>query len=122
MSSLSTLIEKDVFEIAAEISKKQTCLYLARGPLYPIALEGALKLKEISYLHAEGFSAGEMKHGPIALIEQNLPIISIIGDDIHAKKTISNLQEAIARGAKVNIFADSNFAILFFPEIILPIT
>ena len=104
-------IQGEVSEIANEIYRKSTCLYLSRGPLFPIALEGALKLKEISYIHAEGFSAGEMKHGPIALIEEDLPVISIIADDIHAKKTISNLREALARGAKIIIFADSSIEI-----------
>ena len=71
-----------------------------------MALEGALKLKEVSYIHAEGFSAGEMKHGPIALIDDGLPVIALIGKDHHSVKTISNLREALARGAKIIIFAD----------------
>ena len=79
---------------------------MGRGPLYPLALEGALKLKEVSYIHAEGFSAGEMKHGPIALIEEDLPVISLLANDNHSVKTVSNLREALARGAKLIIFAD----------------
>ena len=71
-----------------------------------MSLEGALKLKEVSYIHAEGFSAGEMKHGPIALIEEGLPVISLLAKDHHSIKTISNLREALARGAKLIIFAD----------------
>jgi glucosamine--fructose-6-phosphate aminotransferase (isomerizing) len=76
-------------------------LYLGRGPLYPIALEGALKLKEISYIHAEGYPAGEMKHGPIALIDQALPVVALMPDDAHREKTLSNLQEAAARDGRI---------------------
>lgn len=76
-------------------------LYLARGPMYPIALEGALKLKEISYIHAEGYPAGEMKHGPIALIDEHLPVIALMPDDSHRDKTLSNLQEAAAREGRI---------------------
>jgi glucosamine--fructose-6-phosphate aminotransferase (isomerizing) len=76
-------------------------LYLGRGPLYPIALEGALKLKEISYIHAEGYPAGEMKHGPIALIDKNLPIVALMPKDAHREKTLSNLQEAAARDGRI---------------------
>ncbi|HXC16640.1 MAG TPA: glutamine--fructose-6-phosphate transaminase (isomerizing) [Holophagaceae bacterium] len=76
-------------------------LYLGRGPLYPIALEGALKLKEISYIHAEGYPAGEMKHGPIALIDKNLPVVALLPTDQHREKTLSNLQEAAAREGRI---------------------
>jgi glucosamine--fructose-6-phosphate aminotransferase (isomerizing) len=76
-------------------------LYLGRGPLYPIALEGALKLKEISYIHAEGYPAGEMKHGPIALIDQELPVVALMPADAHREKTLSNLQEAAARDGRI---------------------
>ena len=72
-----------------------------RGYSYPIALEGALKLKELAYIHAEGYPAGEMKHGPLALIEDGMPVVVIAPKDEHYKKTISNMQEVIARGAKV---------------------
>jgi len=102
--ALST--EKKIKEIASNIVKSKSCLYLGRGPLFPLALEGALKLKEVSYIHAEGFSAGEMKHGPIALIEEDLPVISLLANDHHSVKTVSNLREALARGAKLIIFAD----------------
>ena len=102
--ALST--ENKIIEIASNIVKSKSCLYLGRGPLYPLALEGALKLKEVSYIHAEGFSAGEMKHGPIALIEEDLPVISLLANDNHSVKTVSNLREALARGAKLIIFAD----------------
>ena len=75
--------------------------FLGRGYSYPIALEGALKLKELAYIHAEGYPAGEMKHGPLALIEDGMPVVVIAPKDEHYKKTISNMQEVIARGAKV---------------------
>jgi len=76
-------------------------LYLGRGPCYPIALEGALKLKEISYIHAEGYPAGEMKHGPIALIDKTLPVVALMPRDAHRDKTLSNLQEAAARDGRI---------------------
>ncbi len=79
-------------------------LYVGRGPLYPIALEGALKLKEISYIHAEGYPAGELKHGPIALIDDDMPVIALMPSDSHRERTLSNLQEAAARDAKVIAF------------------
>ena len=99
-------LEGKIIDIANNITKSNSCLYLGRGPLYPLSLEGALKLKEVSYIHAEGFSAGEMKHGPIALIEEDLPVISLLAKDHHSIKTISNLREALARGARLIIFAD----------------
>ena len=76
-------------------------MFLGRGYSYPIALEGALKLKELAYIHAEGYPAGEMKHGPLALIEDGMPVVVIAPKDEHYKKTISNMQEVIARAAKV---------------------
>ena len=76
-------------------------MFLGRGYSYAIALEGALKLKELSYVHAEGYPAGEMKHGPLALIEDGMPVVVLAPKDSYYKKTISNMQEVIARGAKV---------------------
>ena len=76
-------------------------MFLGRGNSFPIALEGALKLKELSYLHAEGYPAGEMKHGPLALIEEGLPVIVIAPKDKYYEKTLSNMQEVIARGGKI---------------------
>ena len=76
-------------------------MFLGRGFSFPIALEGALKLKELAYIHAEGYPAGEMKHGPLALIEDGMPVVVIAPKDQYYKKTISNMQEVIARGAKV---------------------
>ena len=82
-------------------------LYLGRGSCFPIALEGALKLKEISYIHAEGYAAGEMKHGPIALIDRTVPVIAIAPSGPLFEKTASNLQEAAARGGQVIVFSDA---------------
>ncbi len=93
--------DERIKELATEIAKARDVLYLGRGVSYPIALEGALKLKEISYIHAEGYAAGEMKHGPIALIDDGVPVIVIAPKDDLFEKTASNMQEVIARGAKV---------------------
>ena len=76
-------------------------LFLGRGTGYPIALEGALKLKEISYIHAEGYAAGEMKHGPIALIDEDMPVVAIVPRDAHYEKTLSNVQEVRAREGQI---------------------
>ncbi len=94
-------------EIAREVAEARDALYLGRGTGYPIALEGALKLKEISYIHAEGYAAGEMKHGPIALIDENMPIIVIAPSDHLFDKTASNMQEVIARGGRVIFLSDA---------------
>jgi glucosamine--fructose-6-phosphate aminotransferase (isomerizing) len=94
-------------ELGQEIAKARDVLYLGRGPSFPIAMEGALKLKEISYVHAEGYAAGEMKHGPIALIDENVPIIVIAPHDAVYEKTISNMQESMARGGKVLLISDA---------------
>lgn len=96
--------------IAARIAEARDVLYLGRGNCFPIALEGALKLKEISYIHAEGYAAGEMKHGPIALIDPAVPVIAIVPSGPLFEKTASNLQEAAARGGKVIVFSDAEGA------------
>ena len=96
-----------IAEIARTVAEARDVLYLGRGTGYPIALEGALKLKEISYIHAEGYAAGEMKHGPIALIDENMPIIVIAPSDSLFDKTASNMQEVIARGGKVIFLSDA---------------
>ncbi len=83
-------------------------LYLGRGSSYPIALEGALKLKEISYIHAEGYAAGELKHGPIALIDENMPVIVIAPRDDLYEKTVSNMQEVAARGGQIVLVSDAD--------------
>ena len=90
-----------VEEIAARFHHRTDFLYLGRGINYPIALEGALKLKEISYIHAEGYPAGEMKHGPIALIDEELPVVTIAPHDAVFEKMIGNMQEVKARGGSV---------------------
>jgi glucosamine--fructose-6-phosphate aminotransferase (isomerizing) len=94
-------------EIALEVAKARDVLFLGRGTSYPIALEGALKLKEISYVHAEGYAAGEMKHGPIALIDQNVPVVGVAPTDGLFDKTFSNLQEVLARGGRVILLSDA---------------
>ena len=102
---------EDIRPFITSLSKAQSCLFLGRGALYPLALEGALKLKELSYIHAEGYASGEMKHGPIALIEEGLPVIAILADDEHLPKALSNLMEAKARGAQVLAIATEAAAI-----------
>ena len=107
MAQLPRLLEEvlqnrdEVREVAKGLMNAQHCLYLGRGPQHPIALEGALKLKEISYIHAEGYAAGEMKHGPIALIDEEMPVVVLCPQDTHYEKTLSNLQEVKARGGRV---------------------
>ncbi len=96
----------DIQKIAKSVSEARDVLYLGRGTSYPIAIEGALKLKEISYIHAEGYAAGEMKHGPIALIDENVPVIVVAPHDELFDKTVSNVQEVIARGGKVIFISD----------------
>lgn len=93
-------------ELSQIVAKARDVLYLGRGASFPIALEGALKLKEISYIHAEGYAAGEMKHGPIALIDENVPIVVVAPNDELFEKTASNVQETIARGGKVIFLSD----------------
>ncbi len=99
--------ESQFVSIAQELSKARDVLYLGRGTSYPIALEGALKLKEISYLHAEGYAAGELKHGPIALIDDNVPVIVVAPEDDLFDKTISNMQEVAARGGQIILISDA---------------
>ena len=97
-------LEPALIALAKEWKDARNALFLARGPLYPLALEGALKMKEISYVHAEGYPAGEMKHGPIALIDPELPIVALMPSDRHRDRALSNLQEAAARGGKIAAF------------------
>lgn len=96
-----------ILKIARDVSKARDVLYLGRSSLYPLALEGALKLKEISYIHAEGYASGEMKHGPIALIDENVPVVVIApGNDPMFEKNVSNIKETTARGGKVFLISD----------------
>jgi glutamine---fructose-6-phosphate transaminase (isomerizing) len=100
--------ERPYEALAQWLSKARDVLYLGRGSSYPIALEGALKLKEISYIHAEGYAAGELKHGPIALIDENMPVIVIAPCDDLYDKTVSNMQEVAARGGKIVLVSDAD--------------
>ncbi len=102
------LIDNDVQAIASTFNEAKGSMFLGRGFSYPIALEGALKLKELSYVHAEGYPAGEMKHGPLALIEEGMPVVVLAPRDNYYKKTISNMQEVIARGAKVLLITNKS--------------
>ncbi|MCZ6604502.1 MAG: glutamine--fructose-6-phosphate transaminase (isomerizing) [Alphaproteobacteria bacterium] len=99
--------DEDIAAMAQEIVEATDVLYLGRGSAFPLALEGALKLKEISYIHAEGYAAGEMKHGPIALIDETVPVIVLAPMDKLFDKTLANVQEVIARGGKVVFFSDA---------------
>lgn len=100
--------EKHIADVARELANARDVLFLGRGLNYPIALEGALKLKEISYIHAEGYAAGELKHGPIALIDENVPVIVIAPHDELYDKTISNMEEVAARGGKIVLLTDDH--------------
>jgi glucosamine--fructose-6-phosphate aminotransferase (isomerizing) len=100
--------EGEFEDIAHQLSRARDVLYLGRGCNYPVALEGALKLKEISYIHAEGYAAGELKHGPIALIDENTPVIMVAPRDDLYEKTMSNMQEVAARGGKVILLTSEN--------------
>ena len=114
LKNLPTLIEKtllidnDIQSIASTFNEAKGSMFLGRGFSYPIALEGALKLKELSYVHAEGYPAGEMKHGPLALIEEGMPVVVLAPRDNYYKKTISNMQEVVARGAKVLLITNKS--------------
>jgi glucosamine--fructose-6-phosphate aminotransferase (isomerizing) len=103
-------LEPQIEQLARDLAKSRDVLYLGRGTSYPIALEGALKLKEISYIHAEGYAAGELKHGPIALIDENMPVIVIAPHDKVFEKTVSNMQEVAARGGRLILMTDAKGA------------
>ena len=102
------LIDNDIQAIASTFNEAKGSMFLGRGFSFPIALEGALKLKELSYVHAEGYPAGEMKHGPLALIEEGMPVVVLAPRDNYYKKTISNMQEVVARGAKVLLITNKS--------------
>jgi glucosamine--fructose-6-phosphate aminotransferase (isomerizing) len=102
------LIDNEIQAIASTFNEAKGSMFLGRGFSYPIALEGALKLKELSYVHAEGYPAGEMKHGPLALIEEGMPVVVLAPRDNYYKKTISNMQEVVARGAKVLLITNKS--------------
>lgn len=103
--------EADIKAWAKHFANKHHALFLGRGQHYPIALEGALKLKEISYIHAEGYPAGELKHGPLALVDKDMPVISIAPNDALLEKLKSNLKEVAARGGELYVFADADSAV-----------
>jgi len=106
----SLALEPQLENLARDLAKSKDVLYLGRGTSFPIALEGALKLKEISYLHAEGYAAGELKHGPIALVDENMPVIVIAPRDKVFEKTFSNMQEVAARGGRLILMTDAEGA------------
>ncbi|WP_201864214.1 glutamine--fructose-6-phosphate transaminase (isomerizing) [Microvirga soli] len=103
--------EHQIEVLSRELSKAKDVLYLGRGTSYPLAMEGALKLKEISYIHAEGYAAGELKHGPIALIDETMPVIVIAPHDNIFEKTVSNMQEVAARGGRIILITDEKGAL-----------
>ncbi|MEO5808283.1 glutamine--fructose-6-phosphate transaminase (isomerizing) [Devosia sp.] len=102
--------EHHIEAVAKKLSKAKDVLYLGRGSMFPIAMEGALKLKEISYIHAEGYAAGELKHGPIALVDEAMPVIVVAPSDELVEKTLSNMQEVAARGGKIILITDEEGA------------
>ncbi len=108
LMALALALEPKVAEIAKDMFHARDVLFLGRGAMFPLALEGALKLKEISYIHAEGYASGELKHGPIALIDENVPVIVLAPSDTLFEKSISNMQEVMARGGKVLLISDSS--------------
>lgn len=105
-------IDKGIKELAEDFSEKNHALFLGRGELYPIAMEGALKLKEISYIHAEAYPAGELKHGPLALIDSNMPVIVIAPNNNLLEKLKSNIEEVRARGGRLYVFADQDSGLI----------
>ena len=107
-SKISEVLKKNkkIEKVSKDISVAKSCLFIGRGVCYPIALEGALKLKEISYIHAEGYASGEMKHGPIALIDKKMPVVAICPKNFIFEKNLSNIQEILARGGKVYVITD----------------
>ncbi|EKS28180.1 glutamine--fructose-6-phosphate transaminase (isomerizing) [Afipia felis] len=110
LMSAALALEPQIEKLARDIAKAQDVLYLGRGTSYPLALEGALKLKEISYIHAEGYAAGELKHGPIALIDEKMPVVVIAPHDRVFEKTVSNMQEVAARGGRIILMTDAQGA------------
>lgn len=110
MAGVLNTIQPSIEQLSRDLSRCKDVLYLGRGTSYPLAMEGALKLKEISYIHAEGYAAGELKHGPIALIDENMPVIVIAPHDRFFEKTVSNMQEVAARGGRIIFITDEKGA------------
>ena len=107
LTSMALAQDEEIESLARDLSKARHALYLGRGTNFPLAQEGALKLKEISYIHAEGYAAGELKHGPIALVDEDMPVIVIAPHDNVFEKTVSNMQEVAARGGQIILFTDA---------------
>ena len=101
-------LEPQIIAWAEEFARKENALFLGRGLHYPIALEGALKLKEISYIHAEAYPAGELKHGPLALVTEEMPVVTVAPNDMLIEKLKSNMREVRARGGQLYVFADAD--------------
>src|SRR3546814_5740587 len=99
-------LDGQIREWAQRFADKHHALFLGRGPSYPVALEGALKLKEVSYIHAEAYPAGELKHGPLALVDADMPVVAVAPNNALLEKLKSNLQEVRARGGRLFVFAD----------------
>jgi glucosamine--fructose-6-phosphate aminotransferase (isomerizing) len=106
-SDLALKMSDDLKELAKDFADKQHTLFLGRGPMWPIAMEGALKLKEISYIHAEAYAAGELKHGPLALIDDEMPVVVVAPNNELLEKLKSNMQVVRARGGQLYVFADA---------------
>ena len=125
-SNMASVLELSdtIQKVSEDIVKAKSALFLGRGVCFPIAMEGALKLKEISYIHAEGYASGEMKHGPIALVDDKVPVIIIAPKDSLFEKNISNMQEILARGGKVILITDKQgdkiLGKQLFKKIVLP--
>jgi glucosamine--fructose-6-phosphate aminotransferase (isomerizing) len=115
-------LESQIEHLARDLAKSRDVLYLGRGTSYPIALEGALKLKEISYIHAEGYAAGELKHGPIALIDETMPVVVIAPYDQVFEKTVSNMQEVAARGGRLILVTDAKGAAVAAAQSLVTLT
>jgi glucosamine--fructose-6-phosphate aminotransferase (isomerizing) len=99
-------LSAEIEQMAQSFADKDNALFLGRGTFYPVAMEGALKLKEISYIHAEAYPAGELKHGPLALVDERMPVVCALPDDPLLEKVLSNLQEVRARGGELFLFSD----------------
>jgi glucosamine--fructose-6-phosphate aminotransferase (isomerizing) len=115
-------LEPQIEQLARDLAKSRDVLYLGRGTSYPIALEGALKLKEISYIHAEGYAAGELKHGPIALVDEAMPVVVIAPYDQVFEKTVSNMQEVAARGGRLILMTDAKGAAVAADQSLMTLT
>jgi glucosamine--fructose-6-phosphate aminotransferase (isomerizing) len=132
MADLALSLDEQIEEISEAFAEKHHALFLGRGVQWPVAMEGALKLKEISYIHAESYPAGELKHGPLALVDADMPVVAVAPNDELLEKLKSNLEEVRARGGELFVFADSQagfanepgvtvIAIPHVPDIIAPI-